>query len=127
MKNKCTSYKTSKALADAGFDSEAHCGWWASNNDNPVYVAPGERIGGMILYLSTTKTYKAFCCHDLLMALHRMSITYISLIGGDYNKEEMWFVERNIPSECKIKRYPMDMQPQEALALCILEVLKNGR
>ena len=28
MQNKVTSYETSKALAEAGFESESHCGWW---------------------------------------------------------------------------------------------------
>lgn len=132
MKNKCTSYETSKRLLELGFKSETHCGWWQVDKEitgeevlmSAKFFLDYEKIQ---LFFErnqvTSNIYKAYDCHDLLMWLKKRTTGKLFLNKNfNFDADFMFFKEkyqRHYLSESN------DEQPQEALAKAVIKILKE--
>lgn len=122
MQNKVTSYTLSKQLAEAGFDSESHCGWWVEYvnqradddstwiyqlnvDDYMVNTVPGE-------WYEWGLKVKAYDCFDLLMWLNENATGDIYDIVEEMTNKILGYIDPEI-------------KPQEALGQAVLKVVQG--
>ena len=114
MQNKVTSYELSKQLAEAGFDSDSHCGFYdLCHHDGNYYwtnLDPRDRFDH-----SGDIVYKAYDCFDLLMWLREEG----------YNISFEFYTTKGLVGlSCNGEFYKEDL-PQEALGQAVLKVVQG--